>query len=380
MSKLNVVRRCYSCGAILQGEDPEQAGYIQKDLLDSSPSTILFCEHCWREQRYNIAPRQATADPDFITMLKDAQASDALIVYVVDLFSFESSFIDEVSHTIRGLKILVIGNKRDLLPAKATDDSLRIYVAHRFRVSELSVQAEDVFLMSTLSSQSDIQLIVNEIQKRRAGHDVYVIGASGAGKSRFFASFLRDFQNSSSHPIQMAKYPGTKIRVMQIPLDNSSMIYDTPGTSIDNSITSRLTTADESYVLPKVRVASRGMNLAPKEALLIGGVVRIDLIEGKKAGVPLKCYFAPEVTLKKAKGDLDSATLKAFASRYVKPTIESLKSLADFDVFDLDVEENGSRDIGIQGLGWINFEGNKQKFRIYLPKGVSLYTSRAKIQ
>lgn len=62
-----------------------------------------------------------------------------------------------------------------------------------------------------------------------------------------------------------------------------------------------------------------------------------------------------------------------------RPSSASLKSLVDFDVFDLAVDEKGSRDIGIQGLGWINFEGKNQKFRIYLPKGVSLYTSRAKI-
>ena len=168
MSKLNVVRRCYSCGAILQGDDPEQPGYIEKAQLESS-QVVLFCEKCWREQRYNIVPAKAEASAEFITMLKDAQASDALIVYVVDLFSFESSFIDAISSTIQGLKILVIGNKRDLLPAKVSDEALKIYTAHRFRVASLGVQKEDVYLMSTLSSQSDIDVIVKDIQNRRQG-------------------------------------------------------------------------------------------------------------------------------------------------------------------------------------------------------------------
>ncbi|MBO4540967.1 MAG: hypothetical protein J5736_03235 [Bacilli bacterium] len=379
MSKLNVVRRCYSCGVILQGEDPEQPGYVDKALLDSSPSNILFCEKCWSEQRYNIAPRKAVASPEFITMLKDAQASDALIVYVVDLFSFEASFIDEVSKTISGLKILVIANKRDLLPSKVDDEALRVYTAHRFRVAALGVQKEDVYLMSTLSSQSDIEEIVNEMQRRRQGHDVYVIGAVGAGKSRFLASFLRDFQNSSSHPIQWANYPGTKLRVMQIPLDTSSMIYDTPGTSVENSITGKLTLEEANATRPQERVNARAHTLMPGESIIIGGLARIDLIEGKKNGTPIKCYFAPGVTLKKARGNLDAAFLKAIESKSVRPTSAALKALVDFDVFDLDVEEVGSRDIGIEGLGWINFEGKKQKFRIYLPKGVSLYTSRAKI-
>ncbi len=379
MSKLNVVRRCYSCGTILQGDDPSQPGYLDKNFLESSQNNVLFCDKCWNEQRYNIAPRKAAADPDFITMMKDAQASDAMIVYVVDLFSFESSFIDEINETIHGLKILVIGNKRDLLPPKVPDEELRVYVAHRFRVAALNVQKEDVFLMSTLSSQSDIEEIATEIKRRRQGHDVYIIGAVGAGKSRFLASFLRDFQNPSNHPIQWANYPATKLRVMQIPLDNSSMIYDTPGTSVENSLASKLTNEDSLAVLPREKVNPRGLLLAPKESLFIGGVVRIDLLEAKKVNA-LKAYFAPGVTLKKAHGNVENIFLKTIVSKFVKPTLPNLKGLPDFDVFDLDVEETGSRDIGIQGLGWINFIGDGQKFRIYLPKGISCYTSRAKIK
>ncbi|MBQ4255339.1 MAG: hypothetical protein II721_05015, partial [Bacilli bacterium] len=52
----------------------------------------------------------------------------------------------------------------------------------------------------------------------------------------------------------------------------------------------------------------------------------------------------------------------------------------DFDAFDIAVEEKGQRDIGIEGLGWISFQGNGQTFTVMVPKGVSVYTSRAKIK
>ena len=215
MSQLNVVRRCYNCGTILQSDDPKKPGFVDKTLLESSQSAVLFCEKCWKEQRYNIAPREPTVDPQFLSMLNDAQASDATIVYVVDLFSFEASFIIPITQAIEGLHVLVIANKRDLLPRKMSDALLREYVAHRFRVARLSVTADDVVLTS-LTSSADIKAIADRIETLRRRHDVYIIGAINAGKTLFLSSFLRSYSNASHFNITTANYPGTTIRVMFI--------------------------------------------------------------------------------------------------------------------------------------------------------------------
>ena len=41
---------------------------------------------------------------------------------------------------------------------------------------------------------------------------------------------------------------------------------------------------------------------------------------------------------------------------------------------------NDRVDIAILGLGWISFKGNNQTFRVSVPKGVYIYTSRAKVK
>ena len=224
MSKLNVVRRCYNCGTILQADDPKKPGYIDRQLLETSNSTVLFCEKCWTDQRYNIAPREPNVDPQFLSMLKDAQASDATIVYVVDLFSFEASFISEITEAIEGLNVLVIANKRDLLPRKMSDALLREYVAHRFRVAKLKVVADDVVLTS-LTSSADIKSINDRIEKLRRRHDVYIIGAINAGKTLFLSSFLRSYSNASRLNITTCNYPGTTIRVMTETLSDKPKLW-----------------------------------------------------------------------------------------------------------------------------------------------------------
>lgn len=376
MSKLNVVRRCYNCGAILQSEDPEKEGFLESKLLDSSESTVLFCEHCWRQQRYNIAPREPTLEKDYLKLLDDARASDAMIVYVVDLFSFEASFIAKVTEKLRGLKLLIIANKRDLLPKNVSNDDLKEYVAHRFRVAKCSATANDVVLTS-LTTGSDVRDISERIQKERAGHDVYIIGATGCGKSHFLAAFLKSYNNVSNRYVRTSNYPDTKIRVMQIPLDKSSMIFDTPGLSIDNSITG-LVDLTSGKAEPEEMISERTTTLDIGESLFIGGLARIDLVGGKRTTI--KSYFSRGVTLRKASKNNDRAFLQNIDRGLVKPTSRTARLLTDFDAFQIAVDESGSRDIGIQGLGWINFTGPGQTFQVYVPRGVSIYTSRAKIK
>lgn len=383
MSKVNVVRRCYSCGAILQSTDPKKAGYIEANLLERPLTELLFCSHCYKEARFNLLPAKPEIDDDFLLMLDDARASDALIVYVVDTISFEAFFSEEVSERIKGLRILVLANKRDLMPKESKDADLQEYVAHRFRVASLPVQKEQVILASltTLGSIKDIAARIDEERKR---HDVYIIGPTGSGKSLFFTSFLRCYSNASGLDISTNTYPGTNLRVMQIPLDGSSSLYDTPGTSIHNSVVGIVEPEAQKAVQVNEPLKARPFQMAKGDVLFIGGLSAIELTSpgsapGGKCNV--KAYFSSSVVLKKAaiRKDVNLAFDK-YRSKGLYPVSAQLKALKDFDIFDFQIEETGSRDLGIAGLGWINFPGGKQTFRLYVPKGVSVYGSRCKVK
>ena len=164
MSKLNIVRRCYNCGAILQTDDKEAEGYVSPEVIKNTNALVVFCDSCYAKQRYNFSKHELACSDEYLSMLKDARASDALIVCVIDLFSFEAGFPKDVVDIISNNPVLVIANKRDLLPADADDQKLKEYVAHRFRVSKISVEANDVVLTS-LTGMADISPIAKEIEK-----------------------------------------------------------------------------------------------------------------------------------------------------------------------------------------------------------------------
>ena len=64
----------------------------------------------------------------------------------------------------------------------------------------------------------------------------------------------------------------------------------------------------------------------------------------------------------------------------LKPISKYLSTYDDFDMYDVTIQQDGDRDIGILGLGWISFKGNAQTFRVTVPKGVYIFTSRAKVK
>lgn len=112
---------------------------------------------------------------------------------------------------------------------------------------------------------------------------------------------------------------------------------------------------------------------------MIGGIIRIDLLSEEP--VDLNCYFPRNATIERLKDkQMKKLIDHNFKDDDLFPLSKEVNSINDFDIFDLEIEEQGSRDIGICGLGWFNFNGEHQVFRIYVPKGIALYTSRAKVE
>lgn len=383
MSKVTSVRRCYHCGKVLQDEDPNKEGYIQSEAFNKRlGNEILLCLECYDKLRYNEAPASAEVNDDYLKMLRDAKKEGALIVYLVDLISFECSFVKKVLEAIEGLPIVVIGTKRDLMPKQADSEHLKEYIAHRFRVEGFKqVTNEDVVLLDWTSS-ADVSTAVSVLEKKRNGKSAYVIGAKGVGKSAFITSFLRQYRNTSNRGVGISSYKETSLEVWQIPLSEEASLYDTPGTGIDNSFIGTPGHPKEIDVYEPL--AERKVDVAENGSLFIGLLSRIDPIRiNSKKKISFHCYFPKKVELKAItpKNDMNALFVKYIQKKAMKPFYEKLEKGSDFDVFDFELEVDGSRDIGIAGLGWVSFKGSiGDVYRITVPKNIGVYASRAKIE
>ena len=127
------VVRCHSCGAILQSESTKKPGFISKNIVENGIPKIPYCNSCYEKMlTLNSGDLEQEVDKATLKILKDAVATDALIIWVVDLFSFNGTLNPDVVKKVKKLDVIVFGTKRDLFPSNVTDEMLVRYIDERF--------------------------------------------------------------------------------------------------------------------------------------------------------------------------------------------------------------------------------------------------------
>lgn len=85
---------CIGCGAQIQTEDKEKAGYTPASSIKKAEETgDLYCQRCFRLRHYNEIVDVHITDDEFLKLLHEVGDSDALVVNVVDIFDFNGSII-----------------------------------------------------------------------------------------------------------------------------------------------------------------------------------------------------------------------------------------------------------------------------------------------
>lgn len=96
--------KCIGCGATLQSENPNEAGYVPQSSLNKED---VICKRCFRLKNYNEVQDVDLTSEDFLNMLKSLHNEDGLIVNVVDVFDLEGSMI----HRLKD----IVGKKKSYL-------------------------------------------------------------------------------------------------------------------------------------------------------------------------------------------------------------------------------------------------------------------------
>lgn len=381
MDSIQKVRKCYFCGATLQSEDPNKEGYVNPEVLENPTQNFAFCQKCFEAERFRALSNEPFIDYEFIDVLREAKRNNSLLVYVVNLFSFETSFSKEVIDLIQGMNILVVGTKYDLLPkGSVSKEEISEYVAHRFRVAGLPIHAPDVYIAS-INDEESVRATLTRIFELKNAKDVYVVGPTDSGKTALINAFLRIYNNLSNGNIVTCNYKNTHLRVMQIPLTNKTAMYETPGISITNTFLFGLDSKTLKQIYLTVPVAPREISVIKGQSVFIGGLAIIELLEGNK--LELTCFFHKNVQLNRSHvSDVESKFIKLNKKGELVPSLSKIKSTKDMEIFEISMtnDKPTQRDLGFAGLGWVTMKVTNQKLRVYVPKGVSIYTSRPKIK
>lgn len=380
MGKVRRVLRCYNCGAVLQSKKSKEKGYIDSEILEdfNGGNQVLYCQKCFDFMKgINTGVLEQNIDKATTKILDDAVATDAYIIWVVDLFTFNGSLSPEVAKKLKDLKVAVIGTHKDLFSSLIKEEVLARFLTERF--NEFGIEPDSVTILGS-DDDVDIKALMDKFNEARQAHDIYLIGSKSSGKTVLINKMLKHYVNNTRWPIKSENYRGTNIKVMSIPLSNSSFLYELPGFSLATSVMSKVEKDVQKLIVPRRRIETHYRTLAKGDALAVGSLAYFELYSGKPTAIKFYCAEGVEIKKLSAEKVMDFFE-ENNRKRSLRPVSERITSFRDYDFFEYTMENDGEmHDISIEGLGWISFPAKGQVIRVMFPKGAALKESLAKLR
>lgn len=361
---------CSGCGVKLQTEKEAELGYVPKSALEKE---VIICQRCFRLKHYNEVQDVSLTDDDFLKILDTLGRRDALIVKIVDIFDFNGSWLPGLHRFVGKNKVLLVGNKVDLLPKGLNHNRLINWM--KLSSKEFGLKPEDVFLISA-ENRTGVLELADAIEKYRNGKDVYVVGCTNVGKSTFINGLIKEFGGDEDQFITTSHFPGTTLDMIDIPLDDGSSLFDTPGIINHHQMAHFVTKKELRTITPKKQIKPKVFQVNEGQTLFFGGLARLDYLAGGRNA--LVCYVSNELNIHRTKLEKADELYENHLGEMLQPPgKEALENFPPLVRHEFKLTEDKT-DIVFSGLGWVTVE-EKGRVAAYVPKGVTVSVRTALI-
>ncbi len=355
---------CSGCGVKIQTTDKDELGYAPPSSLKRE---VVICQRCFRLKHYNEVQDVSLTDDDFLRILNGLGTVDALIVKVVDIFDFAGSWLPGLHRFVGGNDVLLVGNKVDLLPKSLNPN--RVINWMKKSAKELGLKPVDVLLMSAEKGLY-VDEVASAIDQLRNGKDVYIVGCTNVGKSTFINRLITNFGGDDEQLITTSHFPGTTLDMIDIPLDDGRVMYDTPGIINHHQMAHFIDKKELKIITPNKEIKPIVFQLNEGQTLFFGGVARFDFIKGGHRS--FTCYCSNEVTIHRTKLEKADALYEQHLGQLLSPPGQKSKEeLPPLVKHTFQVKE-AKTDIVFSGLGWVTVNDANVQIAAYAPKGVNV--------
>lgn len=352
---------CIGCGVKIQTANQDDLGYAPISALEKD---MIVCQRCFKLKHYNEVQDVNLTDEDFLKILNGIGKSNALIVKIVDIFDFNGSWLPGMHRFAGNNKILLVGNKVDLLPKAVKANKLINWMKHEAK--ELGLRPEEVFLVSAAKGLN-IKETAAAIDEYRNGKDVYIVGCTNVGKSTFINRIIKEVTGEED-VITTSHFPGTTLDIIKIPLDDEKAIIDTPGIINHHQMAHFIDKRDLKVITPKQEIKPKVYQLNEGQTLFFGGLARFDYVSGGRRS--FTCHFSNSINIHRTKTEQATELYKKHVGEMLTPPRrEHLDSFPELVKQEFIIKE-AKTDIVFSGLGWITVNEPGAKVIAYVPRGV----------
>lgn len=360
---------CIGCGAEIQSIDSNKQGYLPKNVIEKSIDDNLICKRCFRLKNYNEIADVELGAEDFYRLIKTLSKKEGLIVKVVDIFDFSGSWIEDVVEIVgKNKEIVLVANKLDLLPKSVKENKIKQWLYTIMK--NKGIKVVDIILISAIKNYG-VEELAHKLDKLRKNKDVYIVGATNVGKSTLINKFI-ELTSGEKNIITTSHFPGTTLGMIEIPLDRSTSIYDTPGIVLDYDIAHYLSPKSLKVVIPKKEIKAKVFQLNSGQTLFLGGLAKVDFKEGERQSFTI--YVSNLLNIHRTKLEKsEDLYRKHLGTMLVPPYAGELSIVEELEKKELKIISRKT-DIVISGLGWITVNSDKGcLLDISVPKGVEVF-------
>lgn len=361
--RMNELFVCSGCGIRLQSTDPGKVGYIPEKALQRTPPV---CQRCFRIRHYNEATTVTVDQDQFLRILSGISDTRALVVHIVDLFDFEGSLIGGLHRFTGANPILLVVNKLDLLPQSLNWNRVKNWVQRQAK--ENGLKPVDVVLVSARHGKG-LDTLASSLSTHRAGNDIYIVGATNAGKSTLINQLIHRYSDLDLE-LTVSRYPGTTLDLVHIPLVEGESIIDTPGIVYPYRMTEIVDPDTVNALLPDKTIKPVVYQLDPEQTLFFGALARMDYVRGEHQS--FTCYVSNSIRIHRTKlARADELYEQHRGELLSPPKGEQAEKLGPMMKHTFRIPTGQRHDISISGLGWIQVNGMQGGLvEIHVPKGI----------
>ncbi|WP_439424737.1 ribosome biogenesis GTPase YqeH [Oenococcus alcoholitolerans] len=346
---------CIGCGSKLQTKNKEEAGYIDEkklhqylfELKTPDDDINLLCERCFKLRHYNEIEAIEVDTKHFWKMMDHISKENALIIYLLDLFDIEGSFLDQFSQIAAKNPLVLVGNKLDILPKSVKENKIILWLKEM--AAQRGLNPLKTIVLSADKGNSG-EFLIDEISDLLNSYKrTYIIGVTNVGKSTLTNQIVKYLSGGRGDFITTSKFPGTTLDRIEIPISEKNVLVDTPGVTSDKQLAYFVDSKEYRYLLPKKEIKPRTFQMPAGQSLFFGGIFWIDLLGENKTS--FTAYFDNQVNFhrRKTEGALDY--FNSESSRQAHPMLKD--NNYKLTVQKLKIPKG--YDLAISGFGWISF-------------------------